>query len=100
MTMAIPRVSRDQVIDALRRFDAEERGTDEWRTWQSNSNYEHALRFEDRLYPVKEIISLATGTPKDSFSGGPESNSYVGNLGFEIVPLREDAQSYLMLRSP
>ncbi len=97
--MTIPVVSREQMIDALRRFDSEERDTDEWRTWQSNENFEHGLRFEDRLYPVKEIISLATGAAKDTFSGGPEANSYVENLGFQVVPLREPALSYLLLRS-
>jgi hypothetical protein len=97
--VAIPAVPRDRIIEALNRFDREDRGRDEWRTWQSNGNYEHALRIEGRLYPVKEIISLATGASKDSFSGGTEANSYIENLGFEIVPLREQTQSYLLLRS-
>jgi len=55
--MTIPVVSRQQMIDALRRFDSEERDADEWRTWQSNGNFEHGLQFEDRLYPVKEVIN-------------------------------------------
>jgi len=49
--------------------------------------------------PVKEVISIATGAPKDTFAGGPESNSYVASLGFTVVPLREEVHSYLLLRS-
>src|SRR5438105_1912795 len=97
--MAIPPVSRDRFIDALRQFDREERGSDEWRDWQANANYEHAIRFEDRLYPVKEVISLATGASKDTFSGGPESNSFVERLGFQVVRLHGDSEAYLLLRS-
>jgi hypothetical protein len=97
--MALPPVSRDRIIDAIRQFDREERESDEWRNWQSNSNYEHAIRFEDRLYPVKEIIHLATGASKDTFSGGPEANSYVEGLGFQVIRLRDEEQTYLLLRS-
>jgi hypothetical protein len=97
--MPIPLVSRDTIIDALRRFDREQRESDEWRNWQSNANYEYAIRFEERLYPIKEIISTATGVSKDTFSGGPVSNSYVESLGFQVVRLRADAESYLLLRS-
>ena len=71
--MALPPVSRDSLIDALRGFDREERNKEEWQGWQMNANYEHAIQFERQLYPVKQIISLATGMPKDSFSGGPIS---------------------------
>ena len=97
--MALPPVSRDSLIDALRGFDREERNKEEWQGWQMNANYEHAIQFERQLYPVKQIISLATGMPKDSFSGGPESNNYVTNLGFEVVRLHDEAQPYLLLRS-
>ena len=97
--MTIPSASRDELINALRRFDSDERERDEWRTWQSNGNYEHALQFENRLYPVKEVISLATGAPRDSFSGGPEANSFVENLGFKVISLRREGMSYLLLRS-
>ena len=97
--MALPPVSRDRIVDAMRSFDVEQRDKVEWQNSQSNANYEHAIQFEGRLYPVKQIISMATGMSRDTFSGGPESNSYVGNLGFQVVRLRDDAQQYLLLRS-
>jgi hypothetical protein len=97
--MALPPVSRDRIVDAMKSFDREERDKEEWRDWQSDANYEHAIQYEGRLYPVKQIISMATGASKVSFSGGPESNIYVGNLGFEVVRLRDNAQQYLLLRS-
>jgi hypothetical protein len=97
--MALPPVTPDHLVDTMRKFDLEERDKVEWQDWQSNANYEHAIQFEGRLYPVKQIISRATGLPKDSFSGGPESNTYVGSLGFDVVRLRDDAQLHLLLRS-
>jgi EVE domain len=97
--VALPPVSRERIVDAMTVFDREQRDVEEWRDWQSNANYEYAIQFEGQLYPVKQIISMATGAPKDSFSGGPESNAYLEKLDFNVVRLREDGQAYLLLRS-
>lgn len=56
--------------------------------WETNGNFEYALVFKGRRYPPKEIISMATGAPASTFSGGLEANSYLERLGFEIYPLR------------
>lgn len=91
--MALPPTTRQALLTCLERFDRELRSTSEWQGWETNRNYEHAIAFDGHLYPPKQIISMATGVPKSSFSGGPESNTYLEQYGFEIVPLRENSYS-------
>src|SRR5919199_429517 len=86
----IPQSSREALLEAMERFDREQRDTLDWRNWQTWRSFKHAIEHEGRLYPVKQIISLATGTPVSSFSGGPEANTYVERLGFEVVPLHPE----------
>ena len=87
--MTLPTTTREALLASMERFDRELRDAPEWRTWTSNGNYEYAIDFNNQLYPPKEIISFATGTPKGTFSGGPESNSYLESYGFSVVPLRD-----------
>ncbi|HBC29709.1 MAG TPA: hypothetical protein DC024_00475 [Clostridiales bacterium] len=87
--MTIPEKSREQVIEALRKFDRELRNTPQWEGWEEKLNFKYALSYEDRIYPVKEIIRLAT-KGFTSFSGGPEANDYLKKRGFTVEPLRED----------
>jgi hypothetical protein len=91
--MMIPATTRDALLQALHRFDDELRATPDWQGWEGNGNFKFAIECEGRRYPVKQIISLATGAPTSSFSGGDEANGYVTRLGFQVVSLRtaEDA---------
>jgi 5-methylcytosine-specific restriction protein A len=47
----------------MRWFDQEERDRPPWLNWEANKAHHFAIQYEDRLYPVKRIISLATGLP-------------------------------------
>lgn len=78
-------VSEATILDAMKRFDEEYRNNAEWLNWQNNKNHKYAIQREGRLYPVKQIISMATEQPVSSFSGGDESNSYLVKKGFKIV---------------
>lgn len=88
--MALPETTKEQVLEAIGRFDRELRSRAEWAGWEGNGNFEYALEHAGSLYPPKEIISLATGMDKSSFSGGEQSNGYLRKLGFVIRPLRAD----------
>jgi 5-methylcytosine-specific restriction enzyme B len=72
--MTIPDSTPDAVIEAMRRFDKDFRDTAEWQKWKENANYKYAIEYEERLYPVKKILSLATGVPVNEFSGGAVAN--------------------------
>lgn len=83
----------ENVLKAMEQFDQSERSSAEWWGWENKQNHKYAINYSDKLYPVKHIISLATGTPVNSFSGGDEANSYIKAKGFEIVDLHQDELS-------
>jgi len=80
----------EDVLKAMEQFDQNERLSAEWLNWESKQNHKYAIYYSDKLYPVKHIISLATGTHVNSFSGGDEANNYLKAKGFEIVDLHQD----------
>ena len=87
----ISTVVPEAIRNALMQFDQQLRQAPEWASWTDNNAHKYAIRANGRLYPVKQIVSLATGTPVSDFSGGEgsgQANTYIRNLGFEIVPLR------------
>lgn len=86
----IPTVAATTIREAMARFDAELRETPEWQGWLDNRAHKYAISAEGRLYPVKQIVSLATGMPVSEFSGGEgggQANGYARALGFEVVEL-------------
>jgi MoxR-like ATPase len=93
-TMALPQRSREAILEAMNRFDKEFRGTSSWQDWTENETHKYAVEHDDRLYPVKQIVSLATGIATADFSGGDEANAYVGDRGFSVVELHIDPQTH------
>ncbi len=77
-----------QVLNAISEFDSHLKQFPEWSSWVDNQNYKYAIFHAGEIYPVKQIVSMATGLPKTDFSGGNESNDFLTGLGFNIVPLR------------
>lgn len=99
--MPIPSVSRDAIAQAMENFDRELRETPQWSQWQNDRAFKYAISWNERLYPVKQIVSIATRHPTQDFSGGIEVNSYVQRMGFSIVnmradPIRENLERVLM----
>lgn len=90
--MAITPVSAGSIVRALKVFDETVRQEMDHQGWESNMAQKHAIQYEGRLYPPKLIISMATGMPVNSFSGGPQSNTYLTKLGFQIVPMRSQSK--------
>jgi 5-methylcytosine-specific restriction protein B len=88
----IPKTTPEIIVKALERFDQELRETADWSGWEQKENHKFAIQYNGRLYPVKKIISLATNTPVNSFSGGNEANKYMDGLGFTVVRLRENGE--------
>lgn len=87
--MAIPRTSREKILEAIRDFESNLLPTDEWRSWEGNAAQVWTLVHDGKHYPPKKIISMATGLSVKEFSGGPESNVYLNDLGFEVKKLRQ-----------
>jgi hypothetical protein len=83
----IPDVSPERVREAARTFDNEWRDTRDWVDWEGNAAHKFALVIDGRRYPVKKVLSLASGIPISDFSGGEESNRFLTARGFEITSL-------------
>ena len=83
----IPPATRGALLDALVNFDRELRGAPEWIEWEQNGTHKYAIEHEGRLYPVKQIIALATGIERNTFGGGQEANTFITKQGFLVVPL-------------
>jgi len=84
----IPECTRDDILNAMKIFDAEKRNDKRWIGWENKRQHCWAIAYETKMYPVKEIIRMATGGK--SPSGGKAANKYAGKRGFEIARLQED----------
>jgi hypothetical protein len=91
--MSIPSVSRDSILEAMKVFDVSHRDLPKWQGWEKNDNFKYGIVHQERLYPVKEIVSLATSAPVSSFSGGSEANDYIRAREFEIERIALPAES-------
>ena len=86
----IPTTTKDAIVAAMTRFDSELRGTREWQGWEENKAHKYAIEEAGRRYPVKQVLSLATGVPVSEFSGGEgagQANQRAKEAGFEVVGL-------------
>ncbi len=86
----IPETSREQLTEAVNRFDRELRDSLTWQGWQEKLSQRWALQHDGKLYPPKQIISLAAGVPVSQFSGGSETNEFLERHGFTVIALRGD----------
>lgn len=89
--MPIPPAPSSALIDAMVRFDHELRASPDWSGWEQNKAHLYAIDHNGSRYPVKLIVSMATGTPVSEFSGGKaagDANAFVSALGFQVVELR------------
>lgn len=91
----IPNVTREKLLEAMKNFDQELRNQSEWIGWEENKAHKYAISHENRFYPVKKVVSIATGVGVDTFSGGEEANGYAQQRGFSVVPLRENGSDQL-----
>ena len=90
--MAIPPSTREQLIEAIAKFDRDYRSLPEFSSFDSKKSQKYALEFEGRTYPPKMIIHLATGIERRSFNGGEESNNYLKKYGFEVNSLSTETR--------
>lgn len=79
------RVSRNDVLGVLRRFDEIYPDTNDYDRWLDKANYKYALEYGGKLYPCKYVLSEASGLHIRSFSGGEQTNRVLRDLGFDIV---------------
>lgn len=96
--MAVKDITKVAFTDAMRKFDSHLRGYHEWANWETNKAHKYAISTGSLLYPVKQIVSMASGVVRSQFVGGvapSNANSIAINLGFEVIALRTSS-----LRNP
>lgn len=74
-------IARQHVLDALKEFDVAYPDAE----WLDDDKYKYAILYEDKLYPCKRILSLASGFDVSEFSGGDQTNNVLRRLGFEVI---------------
>jgi hypothetical protein len=79
-----PQPTAEQIWTAMQHFDDQMRGKSDWQGWESNRAHYYAIEANAKQYPVKQLVSLATGQPVSSFSGGNRLNNAVRALGFTV----------------
>ena len=70
------------VLNSMQRFDNERR-----KTFNSNRWRVYAIEHNRKLYPPKEIMSIATGLNVGDFVGGEPVNNRFQKLGFRITTI-------------
>ncbi|HET8626604.1 MAG TPA: hypothetical protein VFL91_04265 [Thermomicrobiales bacterium] len=84
-------VTREQVLDALRRFDRELRVSPQRVNSDKRPPQFHSVVHGGRAYPAEKIVAMATGAPDDGTDDGGWAADILADLGFYVVPLREPA---------
>ncbi|MGO9340099.1 MAG: HNH endonuclease [Terracidiphilus sp.] len=82
---------RASLISAMRAFNRDLRDTEHWLGWEDNKTHKYAIDHDGKHYPVKQILSMATGVPVSDFSGGVgpgNANSVVKRADLRVIPLR------------
>jgi len=80
--------SKKDLLLAMAEFDRQYRRTRSWLKWEENQAHKYAIEESRVLYPVKRVISLATGVPVSELHGGPgRANAIVDGAGLRIVRL-------------
>lgn len=84
--LMIPKnIRREDILSAIRQIDGE--GVP-----KSRLSHTYYIRYNGKSYPPQYVVSLANNRvnggelPPDEFNGGVETNSFLRELGFEIIP--------------
>jgi hypothetical protein len=87
--MKLPDVQSEKLRKALLTFDFTLRPHPHWDGWEESAGHDFVICDADKFYPVKKIVSLATGAHEDSFNMN-EARHYVSIRKLRTVkPLEE-----------
>lgn len=72
----------------MAKFDSHLRTQPEWLGWEDKASQKFAIEALGKLYPPKQIVSMATGIPVAKLTGGHQTSSYLKSLSFHVIRLR------------
>jgi hypothetical protein len=79
-------VSREAIEQALQDFDQNYRQQQECLGWEQKGNYTKAILYQDKQYPVKQIVVMASGLQSEDFIT-TEATRLLKALGFIVTEL-------------
>ena len=77
-------VTRKAILDAIHEFDRQYPNSSTYDDWLRKRSYIYAVLYDNRMYPPKQILSMATGISTTDFNGGEQTNRVFHQLGFEV----------------
>jgi dynein-related subfamily AAA family protein len=89
MPAVLPEPSHDKVLKAFKRFDRHMRADATTSDWDDGESQQYVVKYGDRLYPPKRILSITSGIPISELGDGEEVNKVFTTLGFDIGPLTQ-----------
>lgn len=72
-------LTRERIVAAMNEFDLRYRST------EADAGSLYAVEENGKKYPPKRILELASGIPRNKFSGGQPSNRVFQGLGFHVT---------------
>jgi hypothetical protein len=76
----------EDVYKAIGKFNKDYRYTKEYENWLDNGRYKWAIKYQEKLYPPKYIMSQAIRVPTNCFYGGEIAvNEPLRRLGFTVI---------------
>ncbi|MGO4765534.1 HNH endonuclease [Cupriavidus sp. 2KB_3] len=89
--MTIPNVNREQLLEAIEYFDGNLRAAPAWQGCEDRDDQQFALSHNNRLYPLKRIIGLASGLSDTEFPGGDPACRFLEKQGFSLARINDAA---------
>jgi len=77
-------VTRQDILDALHEFSAQYPNPETYDNWLQKDTYKYAVKYNERVYPPKHILSMVTDIPTIDFNGGEQTNRVFRQLQFEV----------------
>jgi hypothetical protein len=66
------------------------RSDDSSNDWDDGESQQYAVKYGERIYPPKRILSITSGIPISELGDGEEVNEVFTALGFHLEPLTQD----------
>jgi hypothetical protein len=74
-------ITREKILSAMREYDTT------YRHDENDAGRNYAIRYGEKLYPPKHLLSLVIQKPRGSFTGGRATNTVFLKLGLEVVQI-------------
>ena len=79
------KITDEMIKRVIYEFDRRYQHTNDYEQWLEKDSYKFALKYAEKLYPPKHILSEASGISTTKFNGGEQTNRVFRELGFNVI---------------